>query len=216
MRTSEVQCLLNPDPRRTRVGWNRRFSLFPSAQPSNRRNSGGLRRKRLPFPFSVWAPVALIVILGGSGKPATGDLVRVEKADEAMGATFSMVLLGADKAELEAAATAAIDEVHRLDQMLSNYRTASEWSEVNRSAALHPVKVSSELFQLLSECIEYSRESGGAFDITVGPLMKVWGFYKGEGVLPRKTVVASALSRVGYRHVRLDRDFQPCSSIRLT
>ena len=135
-------------------------------------------------------------------------MVRVEQADEAMGATFSMVLHGADKAKLEAAATAALDEVHRLDQMLSNYRPASEWSEINRSAALRPVKVSTELFQLLAECIRYSRESGGAFDITVGPLMKVWGFYGGEGSLPRNPAVASALARVGYRHVRLDRAFQ--------
>jgi thiamine biosynthesis lipoprotein len=58
--------------------------------------------------------------------------------------------------------------------MLSNYDSKSEWSEVNRGAGLHPV-VSHELFQLLAECMRYSRESEGAFDITVGPLMKTWG-----------------------------------------
>jgi thiamine biosynthesis lipoprotein len=52
--------------------------------------------------------------------------------------------------------------------------------------------------------MRYSRESEGAFDITVGPLMKVWGFYKGEGLLPRPAVVKEAMARVGYRHVRLD------------
>ena len=125
-----------------------------------------------------------------------------------MGATFSMVLYGTERFQLEAAATAAIDEVHRLDQMLSNYQPGSEWSEINRSAALGPVKVSLELFQLLSDCMEYSRESGGTFDITVGPLMKVWGFYKGEGLLPRKVEVANARGRIGYRHVHLDRASQ--------
>jgi thiamine biosynthesis lipoprotein ApbE len=50
----------------------------------------------------------------------------------------------------------------------------------------------------------YSRQSDGAFDITVGPLMKVWGFYKGEGALPRPSEVTDALIRVGHRHVRLD------------
>ena len=44
------------------------------------------------------------------------------------------------------------------------------------------MKVSAELFDLLSACVEYSRQSEGAFDITVGPLMKVWGFYKGSGI----------------------------------
>jgi FAD:protein FMN transferase len=139
---------------------------------------------------------------------APGDLLRVEQSDEAMGSTFSVVLYGTDRKKLETAADAAFDEVHRLDRLLSNYRPDSEWSEVNRTAALRPVKLSAELFQLLSACMEYSRQSEGAFDITVGPLMKVWGFYKGEGVLPRQADVTAALARVGHRHVRLDATVQ--------
>ena len=88
--------------------------------------------------------------------------------------------------------------------MLSNYKPDSEWSEVNRDAAERPVKVSPELFELLSACLEYSRQSEGAFDITVGPLMKVWGFYKGTGHLPHRAEVAAALAKVGYRHILLD------------
>lgn len=133
-----------------------------------------------------------------------GDLLRVELSDEAMGSTFTVVLYGSDQKQLEAAADAAFDEVHRLDRLLSNYQPASEWSEVNRTAGVRPVKLSAELFQLLSDCMTYSRQSDGAFDITVGPLMKVWGFYKGEGALPRPADVTDALTRVGHRHVRLD------------
>jgi len=131
-------------------------------------------------------------------------LLRVEQNDEAMGATFSIVLYGSDRLQMEKAADAAFDEVHRLDRLLSNYKPDSEWSEVNRTAAVRPVKLSAELFRLLSDCVKYSRESDGAFDITVGPLMKVWGFYKGEGALARPEDVTDALTRVGYRHVRLD------------
>jgi FAD:protein FMN transferase len=133
-----------------------------------------------------------------------GDLLRVEQNDEAMGATFSVVLYGSDRVQMEKAADAAFDEVHRLDRLLSNYKPDSEWSEVNRTAAVRPVKVSAELFRLLSDCLTYSRQSEGAFDITVGPLMKVWGFYKGEGALARPADVTDALTRVGHRHVRLD------------
>src|SRR6266850_7794513 len=133
-----------------------------------------------------------------------GDLLRVEQNDEAMGATFSVVLYGSDRSQMEKAADAAFDEVHRLDRLLSNYKQGSEWSEVNRTAGVRPVKLSAELFRLLSDCLKYSRESDGAFDITVGPLMKVWGFYKGEGALPRPADVTDALTRVGHRHVRLD------------
>jgi thiamine biosynthesis lipoprotein len=135
---------------------------------------------------------------------APRDLLRVEKIDEAMGATFSVVIYGEGRTKLEAAADAALAEARRLDLMLSNYTPASEWSGLNRDAGFRPVKVSAELFELLSACIEYSKQTDGAFDITVGPLMKVWGFYKGEGLLPRPAEVTGALSRVGYRNVRLD------------
>jgi len=60
------------------------------------------------------------------------------------------------------------------------------------------------LFQLLSACVEYSRASEGAFDITVGPLMKVWGFYKGTGHLPHRAEIRGALGKVGYRNIVLD------------
>jgi thiamine biosynthesis lipoprotein len=135
---------------------------------------------------------------------ASGPLVRFELSDEVMGSTFSLVLYGRDRAQLQSAAHAALDEAHRIDALISNYQPDSEWSEVNRSAGLRPVHVSAELFDLLSASLRYSRDSEGAFDITVGPLMKVWGFYKGEGLLPRPAEIAKALESVGYRHVRLD------------
>src|SRR5690606_25828896 len=92
----------------------------------------------------------------------------------------------------------------RLDQLLSNYKPSSEWSQVNREAAKSAVFVSSELFQLLSACAMYSQASEGTFDITVGPLMRVWGFYKGSGKLPHRAEVRTALSRIGYGNIQLD------------
>jgi thiamine biosynthesis lipoprotein len=129
---------------------------------------------------------------------------RVERSDEAMGSTFSVILHGPVESALDSAADAALNEAHRLDALLSNYRPASEWSTVNREAGGRPVRVSDELFVLLDRCLEYSRRSEGAFDITVGPLMRTWGFYKDEGSLPQPSEVSAALGRVGYRHVRLD------------
>ena len=148
-----------------------------------------------------------VVVLFLSGTLAAADqpeLLRLEESGDAMGATYSIVLYGYDRVKMEAAVDAAFEEVRRLDEMLSNYRADSEWSEVNRHAAERPVKVSPELFGLLSDCVAYSRESEGAFDISVGPLMKVWGFYKGSGHLPHKAEVEAALPKVGYRHIHLD------------
>jgi FAD:protein FMN transferase len=132
------------------------------------------------------------------------ELLRLEKTADAMGSTYAIQLYGDDRIKMEAAADEAFDEVRRLDEMLSNYRPDSQWSEVNRKAAQQPVKVSPVLFGLLSNCLEYSRRSEGAFDISVGPLMKVWGFYKNSGHLPHRPEVAAALQKVGYRHIKLD------------
>jgi thiamine biosynthesis lipoprotein len=146
----------------------------------------------------------ILLALSVSVAVSADPLLRLEKSADAMGSTYSIAIYGNDRVEMEAAADAAFDEVQRLDEMLSNYKPDSEWSEVNRHAAEKPVKVSPELFQLLSACVAYSRESEGAFDISVGPLMKVWGFYKGSGHLPHRPEVLAALAKVGYRHIRLD------------
>ncbi len=121
-----------------------------------------------------------------------------------MGGTYSLVLYGPDRYQLEAASEAAFDEVRRLDELLSNYKPNSEWSEINRFAAQRPVVVSQESYQLISACLEYSRRSEGSFDITVGPLMKVWGFYKGSGRLPHRAEIRAALANIGSSQVELD------------
>lgn len=135
---------------------------------------------------------------------AAAEPLRIEATLDAMGGPFSVVLYGDDRDRLESAVEDAFTEVRRLDQLLSNYRPGSEWSKVNRLAGAGSVKVSQELYDLLAACQQYSRASNGAFDITVGPLMKVWGFYKGSGRLPRKQEVAAALENVGWRNLILD------------
>src|SRR3954454_20150508 len=125
-----------------------------------------------------------------------------------MGSTYTVDLYGTDRIRMEAAADAAFEETRRLDDLLSNYKPDSELSQVNRRAALGPMKISLEFFRILALSVEYSRQSEGAFDISVGPLMRVWGFYKGSGHLPHRAEVQAALTKVGYRHIHLDRAAQ--------
>jgi FAD:protein FMN transferase len=130
--------------------------------------------------------------------------VRLERSTDAMGTTFTIDTYGENQGMMQAAAEQAFDEAHRLDQMLSNYIPDSELSRVNREAAGRSVPVSREFFNLLAVCIDYSRKSEGSFDITVGPLMKVWGFYKDSGRLPHRAEIRTALDRVGYQNIQLD------------
>jgi len=138
-------------------------------------------------------------------KPAAAPKwVREEGSIDTMGTLIAVVAYGPDANKACAAISDALDEAARLDAMLSNYKPDSEWSKVNRLAAEKPVSVSAELFRLLTACETYSRESAGAFDISVGPLMEAWGFYKHSGRLPGRAEVLRALNSVGYRNIILD------------
>ncbi|HEY6988499.1 MAG TPA: FAD:protein FMN transferase [Bryobacteraceae bacterium] len=141
---------------------------------------------------------AIVPLFGGQ------PLLHLERSAPAMGTTFSIEMYGSNMSVMQAASEKALAEAKRIDQTLSNYQPGSELSKVNEHAAEAPVKISRELFNLLTACLDYSRASEGAFDITVAPLMKVWGFYKDSGHLPLHSEVAAALAHVGYRNIKLD------------
>lgn len=136
--------------------------------------------------------------------PEFGATIRFEANFDAMATTFSLVLYGDRQDRMEQAASAAFDEVSRLDRLLSTYRPTSIWSEINRLAAHRPVPLSPEVFHLISQCLQYHQDSQGTFDITVGPLLKTWGFFKGPAQLPSLQDVTAALSKTGSSHIRLD------------
>ena len=90
----------------------------------------------------------------------------------AMGTQFALYLYANNEAQASGVAEEAFDEVDRIEQELSNYRTTSELSRIAREAALAPVTTDPETFRFLEESQHWSQVSDGAFDITVGSLMK--------------------------------------------
>ena len=132
------------------------------------------------------------------------ELTRFEYSADAMGGVFSITLFAEDRPAADKATTAAFSELLRLDHLLSNYLPDSEWSEVNRSASLRAVNVSAELSDLLAVCLEFSRRSAGAFDITVGPLVRIWGFHDGVAKSVNQNEVQEARTQVGYEKIMLD------------
>ena len=121
-----------------------------------------------------------------------------------MACAYSIVAYGQDATTLPQIVEAAFDEVDRIDRLMSHYRPDSPLSRLNREAARAPVEVEPELFAFIAECLRYSRESEGAFDVTVGPLMKAWGFFQGDGRVPDDSEVAELRGRIGFAHVVLD------------
>ena len=151
------------------------------------------------------AALLLLAPPGAASAPIPA-LVCHEESRAAMGCTCTVRSCGPDAAALPEIVGAALDEVDRIDRLMSHYRPDSPLSRLNRAAASGPVAVEPELLAFLDLCLRWSRESDGAFDVTVGPLMKAWGFFRDEGRVPGKGELAAALEVVGYRHVRLDRE----------
>lgn len=105
---------------------------------------------------------------------------------------------------VEEAIAHAFAEVKRLDERLSTYRPESELSRVNRDAARRWVPISAETMALLRRSIGYAELSQGAFDPTVGPLIRAWGFKHLDYRMPDEGAIARARSQVGFKGVMLD------------
>jgi len=140
---------------------------------------------------------------GAPPRPAQ-PLHHYEASRLSMACVYAIEAYGPDEAALPRIADEAFDEVDRIDRQMSHYKAESPLSRINREAALHSVVVDAELFDFIAESMRYNHESGGAFDVTVGPLMKAWGFFRGEGHLPTDDDLAAARRHVGAAHVTLN------------
>ena len=89
----------------------------------------------------------------------------------AMGSAATVRACGPERTALASAVEAGLDEVDRLDALLSHYREDTPLSRLNREAARGAVAAPPELAELLAECLRWTRDSDGAFDVTVGPQM---------------------------------------------
>jgi thiamine biosynthesis lipoprotein len=121
-----------------------------------------------------------------------------------MACAYAIDAYGPDADALPRIVDAAFDEVDRIDRLMSHYKPDSPLSQINREAASHPVPVVPELFDFIADALRETRESDGAFDITVGPLMKAWGFFGGDGHVPSQDALDAVRRHVGAAHVRLD------------
>src|SRR6185369_6534564 len=149
--------------------------------------------------LSIAAPLALICLLA-PGLAAAEWLDRVE--DGIMGTRIHVELWADDPAKGQAAIEAVLDEMRRVDESMSTYKSTSEVSMVNARAAQGPVKISAELFDLLNTALDYSRVTDGAFDITYASVGYLYNFRK--HIHPNEKEIEAALPGVNYRHVVLD------------
>jgi thiamine biosynthesis lipoprotein ApbE len=144
--------------------------------------------------------------------PTPESPARLELAHEAMGATFELVLYapaaGIGQEEMRPTAEAVWRDIDGLESRISNWRSDSLASRVNREAATQPVSLNDDLTALLQTAKRLHDDTGGAFDPTVGPLLEVWGFYTKNIQRPTDEALKQALDCVGLEHVFLDAERQ--------
>lgn len=151
----------------------------------------------------LWLALLISVMPQSSSSQQTQP-VMYQETRRLMWTDFEIVAYGPERVRLAEAANAAFEEIDRLDGQMSNYSETSELTYINRQAARKEVIVEKELFDLLKLCVDYSRTTDGTFDITVGSLMKAWGFFKGQGRVPEPSELTLVKDRVGFQHVKLN------------
>ncbi|MFO1451303.1 MAG: FAD:protein FMN transferase [Opitutaceae bacterium] len=155
------------------------------------------------------AAVRLLMLLGcvASGVPAAaGDLEdgRREFVEPHMGTLFRIVLYAPPGVDGSAAAKAAFARVEALNRVLSDYDPESEAMRLCREPAGATVPVSTDLFSVLTQARNLAVASGGAFDVTLGPLTLLWRTSRRSGVLPDPVSLAAARDASGFAHLHLD------------
>jgi len=139
------------------------------------------------------------------GTPAAQQYISIDSGyREVMGTFARIVAVGTDEKKCKEAITAAIDQIRRVDELMSDYKENSEISRVNRLAYHQPVKLSKDTFKVLQKSIEFSRLSDGAFDVTVGPIVDLWRSAGEANSPPTKHLLEQARSKVGYNKLILD------------
>ena len=125
------------------------------------------------------------------------------KAEQAiMGTAIGVELWCEDRAAGEAAIEAVMQEMHRIDRLMSPYKENSELSAVNREASMRPVSVGSELMHLIKCSTYFSQLSNGAFDITYAAVGRLYDYR--QHIRPSAAQLDQALAAIGYRNLILD------------
>ena len=120
-----------------------------------------------------------------------------------MGTSVEITVSQTASRRAEEAMASAFREVERIDWLMSHYRQGSEVSQITRDAGERETPVSPETLEVIERALYFSRLSGGAFDITIGPVFRLWNFR--EGKIPDKKSLQENLKKVDYRKIKVDR-----------
>jgi thiamine biosynthesis lipoprotein len=160
----------------------------------------------LGFGFRILPLLAALLLLTACrSAPAEKPVQRFQYKHPAMGTLFTITFYAPEPSAAEAAANAAFRRIDALEDIMSDYQADSELMRLCDQPFGKPVAVSEDLFDVLQQAQKTSKLSDGAFDVTVGPYVRLWRFARKRKVLPTGAEIATARAAVGWQKLRLER-----------
>ena len=157
------------------------------------------------------ASAGALVLAGGLAAAQSSGHRPIDRAPRGvawrmrtMGTVGQVTVVTADSAATEPLARAALAEFARVDSLMSNWTQTSEVARINREAGAGPIPIQPEVAHVIAMALQVADGSGGAYDITVEPLVRLWGFLGGKPHVPEAPDIERARALVGVRQVRLD------------
>jgi len=135
---------------------------------------------------------------------SSGCEKRFKESKFLLGTIVEITVIG-KKQDAQNAAKLAFEEIKRIDNLMNVYNDNSEISQINRASGKSAVAVSADTLEVIDRSIKYARLTNGALDITVGPLMELWGFRDGRNRVPSDNELLEKLPLVDYKKISIDR-----------
>jgi thiamine biosynthesis lipoprotein len=123
-----------------------------------------------------------------------------------MGSRFEITVVAKNASEAEQYLDAGVNEIKRIEKLISSWDPQSQTSEINRNAGKHPVQVAPELFHLIERAIGISGITDGAFDISYASMDRIWKFDGSMKQMPSEEEIKTSVSKVGFENIILDNE----------
>ncbi len=121
-----------------------------------------------------------------------------------MGGRFELTIVAKTASLAEANIDTLINEISRIEYLISDWKPSSQVSQVNMNAGIKPVKVAQEVFELTKRAIHLSEITDGAFDISFAAMDKIWKFDGSMTQMPTAEMIKKSVEKVGYKNIILD------------
>lgn len=121
-----------------------------------------------------------------------------------MGSDFEITVVAKTQLEADKQIAIAINEISRIEALISSWKPTSETSNINKNAGASPVQVSEELFSLIQRALQISNLTDGAFDISYASMDKLWKYDGSMAQMPSKEAIKKSVAKVGYKDIVLD------------